>query len=49
MAGLPEAVIERAQEIADALAGKADLEVTVPLRKRLPKVVPTERQLSFLG
>ncbi|HEY5257831.1 MAG TPA: DNA mismatch repair protein MutS [Candidatus Baltobacteraceae bacterium] len=49
MAGLPEAVIERAQEIADVLAGKADLEVTVPLRKRLPKVVPTERQLTFLG
>jgi DNA mismatch repair protein MutS len=48
MAGLPAAVVERAQEIADFLAGKADLEDTVPLRKRLPKVVPTERQLSFL-
>ncbi|HVS46962.1 MAG TPA: DNA mismatch repair protein MutS [Verrucomicrobiae bacterium] len=48
MAGLPQAVVERAQEIADVLAGKADLEETVPLRKRLPKTVPAERQLSFL-
>ena len=48
MAGLPETVIERAQEIADVLAGKADLEVTVPLRKALQKTVQPERQLSFL-
>ncbi len=48
MAGLPESVIERAQEIADVLAGKADLEVTVPLRKSLQKTVQPERQLSFL-
>ncbi|MGZ3495947.1 MAG: DNA mismatch repair protein MutS [Vulcanimicrobiaceae bacterium] len=48
MAGLPHAVIERAQEIADALSGHADLEAQVPLRKRLPKSAPPERQLSFL-
>jgi DNA mismatch repair protein MutS len=48
MAGLPDAVVERAQEIADALSGKADVEEQVPLRRRLPKVVPAERQLTFL-
>lgn len=48
MAGLPEAVIERAQEISDALSGKADVEAQVPLRKRMPKQAPAERQLSFL-
>jgi DNA mismatch repair protein MutS len=48
MAGLPDAVTARAQEIADALAGKADLETQVPLRHKLPKVAPPERQLSFL-
>jgi hypothetical protein len=49
MAGLPPEVVERATEIADALSGHADLEVQVPLRKRLPKTVAPERQLSFLG
>lgn len=48
MAGLPDAVIERAQEIADALSGKADLEEQVPLKRRLPKVAPAA-QLSFLS
>ena len=48
MAGLPEAVIERAQEISDALSGNADVEAQVPLRKRMPKHAPAERQLSFL-
>lgn len=49
MAGLPEAVIERAQEISDALSGRPDLEDQVPLKKKLPKVVPPERQLNLLG
>lgn len=48
MAGLPEAVIERAQEIADAISGEADIETRVPLRKTMPKRPPSERQLSFL-
>jgi len=48
MAGLPEAVIERAQEIADALSGNADIEARVPLRKKMPKRAPPEHQLSFL-
>jgi DNA mismatch repair protein MutS len=48
MAGLPEAVIERAQEIADALSGNADIEARVPLSKKMPKRAPPERQLSFL-
>ncbi|HKU66989.1 MAG TPA: DNA mismatch repair protein MutS [Candidatus Baltobacteraceae bacterium] len=47
MAGLPDAVIERAQEIADALGGHADVEEQVPLRRKLPKVAPPA-QLSFL-
>jgi DNA mismatch repair protein MutS len=47
MAGLPDAVIERAQEIADALSGHADVEEQVPLRRKLPKVAPPA-QLSFL-
>lgn len=49
MAGLPDAVIERAQEIADALGGKADVEVQVPLRKRLPKATAADRQLRLLS
>ncbi|MGA8576012.1 MAG: DNA mismatch repair protein MutS [Candidatus Cybelea sp.] len=49
MAGLPDAVVERAQEIADALSGEADLESRVPLRKKMRKSVPAEQQLSFLG
>jgi DNA mismatch repair protein MutS len=48
MAGLPDAVIERAQEIADELSGHADIEARVPLRKRMPKRAPPERQLTFL-
>jgi DNA mismatch repair protein MutS len=48
MAGLPDAVIERAQEIADALSGEADIETRVPLRKKMPKRPEPERQLSFL-
>ena len=47
MAGLPDAVVARAQEIADALDGK-DLEVQIPLRKRLSKAGTGEHQLSFL-
>lgn len=49
MAGLPEAVIERAQEISDVLSGRPDLEEQVPLRKKLPKTVDPERQLNLLG
>ncbi|HXO17923.1 MAG TPA: DNA mismatch repair protein MutS, partial [Candidatus Dormibacteraeota bacterium] len=49
MAGLPEAVIERAQEIADELSGHADIEARVPLRKKMPKRAPPERQLTFLS
>ena len=48
MAGLPEAVVERAQEIADALGGQADVETRVPLRKKMPKRAPPERQISLL-
>jgi DNA mismatch repair ATPase MutS len=47
MAGLPDAVVDRAQEIADALSGKADLEEQVPLKRKLAKVAPAA-QLSFL-
>ncbi|HVN69077.1 MAG TPA: DNA mismatch repair protein MutS [Candidatus Binatia bacterium] len=48
MAGLPEAVVERAKDIADELSGHADIEARIPLRKKLPKR-SSERQLSFLG
>lgn len=48
MAGLPDAVVERAQEIADALSGHADVEEQVPLKRKLPKVAP-HSQLSLLG
>jgi DNA mismatch repair protein MutS len=48
MAGLPKSVVERAQEIADALSGQPDVETTAPLRRRLPKASQTEQQLSFL-
>ncbi len=48
MAGLPDAVVDRAQEVADALGGKADLEEQVPLKRRLAKVAPAA-QLSFLS
>lgn len=49
MAGLPDAVIERAQEIADELSGHADIEARVPLRKRMAKRAPPERQLPLLS
>jgi DNA mismatch repair protein MutS len=49
MAGLPEAVIERAKEVADALSGHADIEVRVPLRKKMPARPAPERQLTFLS
>jgi DNA mismatch repair protein MutS len=49
MAGLPEAVIERAQEVADALSGDADIEERVPLRKKMQRRAAAERQLSFLA
>lgn len=49
MAGLPQAVIDRAQEIAEALSGHSDVEAQVPLRRRLPKTSARERQLSFLA
>jgi DNA mismatch repair protein MutS len=49
MAGLPDAVVERAQEIADALSGQADVEVRVPLRRKLSKLAPSERQLPLLS
>jgi DNA mismatch repair protein MutS len=48
MAGLPDAVVDRAQEIADALCGKADLEEQVPLKRKLAKVAPAA-QLSLLN
>ena len=49
MAGLPEAVVERAQEIADALSGEADLESRVPSRKKMPKRPAPQRQLPLLS
>ena len=45
--GLPEAVIERAQEIADALSGDADIEARVPLRKKMPKRAPPSANSSL--
>jgi DNA mismatch repair protein MutS len=48
MAGLPDAVIERAREIADVLSGKADVEAQIPLRKRISKPAPPGRQLPLL-
>jgi DNA mismatch repair protein MutS len=49
MAGLPQTVVERAQEIADALSGEADLEARIPQRKKVPKRAPPERQLPLLS
>jgi DNA mismatch repair protein MutS len=49
MAGLPEAVVERAQQIADALSGEADVEARVPLRKKMPKRASPERQMELLS
>lgn len=48
MAGLPDSVIERAREVAEALSGSADVEAHVPLRRRLRKATPSELQLSLL-
>jgi DNA mismatch repair protein MutS len=48
MAGLPSAVVARAQEIADALSGQPDVETTVPLRRRMPKAATSEEQLPLL-
>ncbi|HVA33935.1 MAG TPA: hypothetical protein VNG31_07280, partial [Candidatus Baltobacteraceae bacterium] len=48
MAGLPDTVIERATEIADALGGQADVEERIPLRKPISKKPSPERQLSLL-
>jgi DNA mismatch repair protein MutS len=48
MAGLPPAVVARAQEIADALSGQPDLETTAPLRRRMPKAAAVEEQLPLL-
>ncbi len=48
MAGLPQPVVDRAQEIADALSGKADVEEQVPLKRKLARVSPAA-QLSFLN
>ena len=48
MAGLPDAVVERAQEIADVLSGKSDVEEQIPLRRKLPKIAPPDTQLSLL-
>jgi DNA mismatch repair protein MutS len=49
MAGLPETVVERAQEIADALCGQADVEARVPLRRRTSKREGSERQLPLIS
>ncbi len=49
MAGLPDAVVERAREIADALSGEADVGTRVPLRKKMPKRAAPERQLPLLS
>ena len=48
MAGLPAAVVERAQEIADALSGQPDVETTAPLRRRLQKANAAQEQLPLL-
>jgi DNA mismatch repair protein MutS len=49
MAGLPAAVVERAQEIADALSGNPDVETQAPLRRRMQKTEAIVHQLSFLA
>ena len=49
MAGLPDSVVERAREIADALCGEADVEARVPLRRRMRKGGPVESQLPLLS
>ena len=49
MAGLPEAVVDRAQEIADVLSGESDVESRVPLRQKMPKRPAPQRQLPLLS
>jgi DNA mismatch repair protein MutS len=49
MAGLPDVVIERAREVAQVLAGTADVEVQAPLRKRLRRAGVSDTQLSLLS
>ncbi len=49
MAGLPSSVIARAQEVALALGGKADIEVQAPLRVRATHRADDHAQLSLLG
>ncbi|MHB8463093.1 MAG: MutS-related protein, partial [Vulcanimicrobiaceae bacterium] len=49
MAGLPSSVIARAQEVALALGGKADIEAQAPLRVRATHRAEDHAQLSLLG
>ncbi|MBV8244608.1 MAG: DNA mismatch repair protein MutS, partial [Candidatus Eremiobacteraeota bacterium] len=49
MAGLPDAVVERAQEIAELLSQREDIEEQLPLRRVLPKRAAIDRQLKLLG
>ena len=49
MAGLPEAIIERAAAIAEALSGESDIQTRIPPTKKMPKRTTPERQLTFLS
>jgi DNA mismatch repair protein MutS len=49
MAGLPDAVIERAAAIAEALSGEPDIAQRVPPSKKMPKRATPERQLTLLS
>lgn len=49
MAGLPDAVIERAAAIAEALSGEPDIAARVPPSKKMPKRTNAERQLTLLS
>jgi DNA mismatch repair protein MutS len=48
MAGLPASVVERAREIGETLAGQADVEMQVPMRKSASRPGPVETQLALL-
>lgn len=48
MAGLPASVVERAREIGETLAGQADVETQVPMRKSASRPAPVETQLALL-
>ncbi|HUY11547.1 MAG TPA: hypothetical protein VMV73_04720, partial [Candidatus Dormibacteraeota bacterium] len=48
MAGLPAGVVERAQEIAEALGSGADLEARIPMRRRLSRTGDSREQLRLL-